>query len=367
MRHSSLYLNWYIRVPNVKYDLRSSGVTYPKYPLTLGEVDLNANCLDKAAELLSQRYKVKPECIFILSEGTSGQNARIIRCIAERDKKKEAIIEYPTYEPLLRQVQEYYPMVKRLERRKVENYRLDAEQFRKIASEKTGLLVLTNPHAPSGAIADRNELEEIITVAKEYGIYVLCDEIYAEFERESVPTIFSVDEELGISTTSFTKAYGLGGLRLGMALAQKKLIESLYADVIYMIGGGSNLVLITAIEFLTKGREHLEKHKQKWKRLRKETEEWLNEKGLEFFPGKIGVTYWVETPIGDTYKWMNMQAIPKHSLALVPGAFFLFKNGYELEKTNMLRLGLGNVNPDKPNLTEAFEAVEKAFKTYAPS
>jgi len=48
----------------------------------------------------------------------------------------------------------------------------------------------------------------------------------------------------------------------------------------------------------------------------------------------------------------------------VPGAFFLFKNGYKLAKSNMVRLGLGTVDPDNPNLSEAFQALEEATKTW---
>ena len=368
MKNPSLYLDWYIHVPNVKYDFCSSGLGYFKYNLTLGYVDLSINYAygnPEAAKQLAQRYNVQPENIFISSEGTSGQNNRIIRCLAERNKRRnEAIVEYPTYEPLLWQVQEHFTRVKRLERKEKESYRLDANALQKIVSEKTGLLVLTNPHAPSGAISNTNELKEIMTVASENGFYVLCDEIYAEFDRNVIPTVFSVNTDFGIATTSFTKAYGLGGLKLGVAIAKKNFVNELYTDVLNTVGNSPNIVQLIAAELLTKGREDLEKHKQKWISLKKETEGWLNEKGFEYFPNKSGITYWVKVPIKDTYKWIDDYVIPKYSLAAVPGAFFLFKNNRKLIKSNMMRLGLGSINPDKPNLNEALGVLEKAIVTY---
>jgi len=363
-----MYLDWYVHVPRVKYDFRSSGITYFKYNLTLGEVDLSVNYANgnpTAAKLLSQRYHVQPENVFISSEGASGQNARIIRYLAEmNEKKNEAIVEYPTYEPLLRQVQEHFPQVKRLERKEKEAYRLDADELRRIVSEKTGLLVLTNPHAPSGVISDVGELKEIMAVAREHAFYVLCDEIYAEFDRATVPTVFSVDKDYGIVTTSFTKAYGLGGLKLGVAVAKKGLVDSFYMDVLNTVGNSPNIVQVIAAELLMKGTEKLERHKQKWIRLKNEAEGLLNEKSLEYFPNKVSITYWVKLPTKGTYKWINEHAIPHCGLATVPGAFFLFKNDYRLMKSNMIRLGLGDVNPDKPNMAEAFEVLEKALKTY---
>jgi aspartate/methionine/tyrosine aminotransferase len=368
MKYPSAYLDWYINVPMVKHDFRSSGIAYFKYNLKLGEIDFSVNYAygnPDAARILAKRYHVQPENVFISSEGASGQNARIIRYLAERNEnKKEAIVEYPTYEPLLRQVQEHFLHVKRLERKAKEAYKLDAEALRKIVSEKTGLLVLTNPHAPSGAISNKGELREIMTVASEYGFYVLCDEIYAEFSRDAVPTIFSVNQDYGIVTTSFTKAYGLGGLKLGTALAEKGLVGELYKDVINTVGNSPNVVQLIAVELLTRGKEKLESHKQKWTAIKKETEKWLKEKDLEYFPNKVGVTYWAKLPIKDTYKWTNEHTIPHYSLAPVPGTFFLFKSNYKLETSDMIRLGIGNINPDKSNLRESLDILEEAIKTH---
>lgn len=368
MQHRSLYLDWYGHVPKVRHDFRSSGIAYFKYNLVLGEVDLSINYTNgnpETAKVLAQRYNTKPENVFISSEGASGQNARIIRYLAENaGNKNEAMVEYPTYEPLLRLVQEYFPRVKRLERTEKEAYRLDSDKLRKMISEKTGVIVLTNPHAPSGAIADTSELKEVMTVARENGVYVVCDEVYAEFSRRAIPTIFSIDERFGIATTSFTKAYGLGGLKLGIALANRSLVDELYSDVLNTVGNSPNIVQFIALELLGKGEHSLENHRQKWEHLKTETEEWLNEKGFEYSPNMAGVTYWVKLPMKDTYKWINDHAIPRRSLAPVPGAFFLFKNDYEIAESNMIRLGLGNINPDSSNLTEGLEALEEAVKTY---
>ena len=276
MKHPSMYLDWYIHVPNVKYDFRSSGTAYFKHNLNLGEVDLSVNYAHgnpEAVKQIANWYGVKPENVFISSEGASGQNARVVRCLAERDSnRREAIVEFPTYEPLLRTVQEHFRRVKRLDRRERDAYSLDADTLRKVASDKTGLLVLTNPHAPSGAISDSRELEEVTEVARECGFNVLCDEIYAEFDRKVVPTIFSVDPEVGIVTTSFTKAYGLGGLKLGIILAGKELVDELYTDVLNTVGTSPNIVQLVATELLTKGKENLLRHKKEWDRLKRQTE-----------------------------------------------------------------------------------------------
>ena len=366
MKHPSLYLDWYDHVPKVKHDFRSSGITLFKHNVNLGEVNLSVNYTHgnpETANQLAHMYGVKPENVFISSEGASGQNARIIRYLAEKNpEKREAIVEYPTYEPLLRTVQEHYPRVKRLDRLEKDAYVLDADRLRKIVSTKTGLLVLTNPHAPSGAVTGFRELREVMNVAQEHSLHVLCDEIYGEFDRKTVPTLFSVDPKFGLVTTSFTKAYGLGGLKLGVALAEKQLVDELYTDVLNTVGNTPNIVQLIGAELLATWKKRLLRHQQEWGQLKEKTERWLEEKGLKYFPNRVSVTYWVQLPIRDTYKWVTQQTVPKYSLAPVPGAFFLFKSGYKLVRSNMVRLGLGNINPKGSDLTEALGALEKALK-----
>ncbi len=371
MKHPSLYLEWYIRVPEVMYDFRASGVSRFKYRLVLGEVDFSVNYVHgnpRTPDLLAKRYQVQPKNVFVSAEGASGQNARVIRLLAEKNPKKtEAIVEYPTYEPLLRIVQEHFPVVKRLERKENDAYRFAADDLRRVASEKTGLILLTNPHLPSGAVLDSGKLREIVDVARESESYVVCDEIYAEFGRDAMPTIFSIDSDWGVVTTSFTKAYGLGGLRLGVTLASKELVDELYLDALNTIGSGSNLVEIVTQVLLTKGSEAIERHRRKWMRLKKEAEKWLNARGFDYFPNRFGVAYWVKLPMKDTHRWVNEHAIPHHSLAVVPGTFFLFKNNYKLARSNMVRLGLGNINPSGSDFHLALDALESAINTYGPS
>jgi aspartate/methionine/tyrosine aminotransferase len=365
MKYASAYLDWYVRVPKVKYDLRSSGLTGFKYDLNLGQVDLSVNYghggNPETTNLLAERYKIKPENIFITSEGASGISSRIIRFIAEKNKSRnEAVVEYPTYEPLLRFAQEHFPVVKRFERKAGSNYEIDVKSVAQATSSKTGLLVLTNPHAPSATIADRENVKKIQDLARERGFYVLCDEIYAEFNRAAVPIIFSADSDRSIVTTSFTKAYGLGGLKLGIAVLDKELVKDLYRDVLNTIGNSANVIQMVATELL-KNLKKLEEYADKWKESKTATEKWLDENDLRYFPNKSGVTYWVETPIDDTYKWVNESVIPDFNLALVPGAHFLFKNDYEVIKSNMMRIGLGALSPSEHDVQSALETLRVAM------
>lgn len=366
MHLPSSYLNWYVQVPAIKHDLRSSGISNFKWKLNLEEVDFTENFAHgnpEALKLLANYYKVKPENICISSDGASGQNTRTLEFLSSRKNKNEVAVEYPTYEPMLRQAQTYFQNVKRIKRKKQNNYKFDLDELEKMISDKTAALVITNPHAPSGVTFSKKDLVEIMDVAKKHDCYVVCDEIYAEFNREKTTPLFSVDNDLGIVTTSFSKAYGLGGLKAGFVLASKEVVDELYSSVFNTAGCDSNVVELALINLLTEGRDAMENHKKKWIGMRRETEKWLSQTdAVSYTPNPSGVFFWVETKINDTYKWVNQCAIPEFSLAVVPGAFFLFKK-YEINQTSQFRLGIGNINPDNPTaLDKALQSLGKALK-----
>ena len=87
--------------------------------------------------------------------------------------------------------------------------------------EDTKIVVIVNPNNPTGSAADPEEVEKIVKAAK--GSIVLIDEAYIEFYGKSALPLLDKYENVMIVRT-FSKAYGLAGLRLGYIVADKKKI-----------------------------------------------------------------------------------------------------------------------------------------------
>ncbi len=85
---------------------------------------------------------------------------------------------------------------------------------------KTRMVFLTNPHNPTGALITRQALDDFVAaLAKD--VVLLIDEAYIEFVREpncpqSIDYLDSGKIVVGLRT--FSKAYGLAGLRIGYGL-----------------------------------------------------------------------------------------------------------------------------------------------------
>jgi aspartate/methionine/tyrosine aminotransferase len=105
---------------------------------------------------------------------------------------------------------------------------LDIDGLHRAVSKKTRLIVVTNPNNPTGAVLNRQEMDEVVRVARKARAWLLVDEIYrgAEVSGPLTPTFWGSYEKLLI-TSGLSKAFGLPGLRLGWIVAPPKTIAKL--------------------------------------------------------------------------------------------------------------------------------------------
>lgn len=76
---------------------------------------------------------------------------------------------------------------------------------------------------------------EVVSLARQYGIYILCDEVYRflEYKEEDRGAFICELYELGVSINVMSKSFGLPGLRIGWAASRSKLvIESIRIKII---------------------------------------------------------------------------------------------------------------------------------------
>ena len=111
-----------------------------------------------------------------------------------------------------------------------ERYRFDLENLRKAITSKTRLIYLCNPNNPTGTVLSPDEIEGFLKDLPE-GILVVLDEAYVDFmDAEKIPPTLTWIEEgyPVISLRTFSKAYGLAGMRVGYAFSSKEVIDFLY-------------------------------------------------------------------------------------------------------------------------------------------
>jgi histidinol-phosphate aminotransferase len=102
-----------------------------------------------------------------------------------------------------------------------ENFELDSQKLLNAANEKTKLVFLCSPNNPSGNLLSKTE---IINILNNLNGLVVVDEAYIDFAPgESLMSELDKYPNLVILQT-FSKAWGLAGIRLGMAFASPEII-----------------------------------------------------------------------------------------------------------------------------------------------
>jgi aspartate/methionine/tyrosine aminotransferase len=99
-----------------------------------------------------------------------------------------------------------------------DGWALDVRRIeRAMISGRTKLIVVNFPHNPTGCIISAEQQAALIAVARAYGAWIFCDEIYRGVERNPVDAVdpIALRYERGISLGGMSKVYGMAGLRVG--------------------------------------------------------------------------------------------------------------------------------------------------------
>ena len=227
MKYSD-YMTWAKHHAAAKYNLANSGILgceTSDLALTLNDVMVNGPNHEGFTPLkaaIARRYGVNDDNV-VIAQGTSMANFLTMATLLERGD--EVLIEQPAYDPFLSAASYLGANIKRFARRFENGYQLDLEELKGLVSARTKLIVLSNPHNPSGVNINSETVAQVGDLATAVGANVLVDEVYRDILFEDAEPVAAHLGDHFITTSSLTKAYGLSGLRCGWILCERALAE----------------------------------------------------------------------------------------------------------------------------------------------
>lgn len=110
-----------------------------------------------------------------------------------------------------------------------DHFTLRIDDILAAVNERTKLIFLGNPNNPTGTIVTQEEMDRLYDTLPDH-VMVIADEVYYQFVRspdypDSLAAVLA--EKNVIVLHSFSKAYGLAGLRIGIAIARPDIISRL--------------------------------------------------------------------------------------------------------------------------------------------
>jgi len=153
------------------------------------------------------------------------------------------------------------------------------------ADRNAGLIYVCNPNNPTGSITPKDDIEYLVA-HKPKGAVVLLDEAYIHLSRTAVPAspLVAADKDVIILRT-FSKLYGMAGLRAGAALGRPDLLAKLRG---YGAGALPVTGMVGAIASL-KVKGLVEQRRKVIAEIREETAEWLDKRGFAVLPSEANM------------------------------------------------------------------------------
>lgn len=315
----------------------------------------NAGLLELREEInryLNRRFSLNydPKDGILVTVG--GSEAIDIALRAMVDPGDEVIIPQPSYvsyEPcaILAGAK---PVI--IELKNENQFRLTAAELEAAVTDKTKVLILPFPNNPTGAIMERNDLEEIAKVIEKHDLFVLSDEIYSELcyteKHVSIANIPGMWERT-ILINGFSKSYAMTGWRLGYACGPKQIIEQMYKIHQFCIMCAPTTSQYAAIDALKNGDADVQMMRESYNQRRRYLVNAFREMGLECFePFGAFYIFPCVKQFGMTSDEFASRLLHEEKLAVVPGnafgdsgeGFLRISYAYSLEK---LKIAIGRL------------------------
>jgi len=113
------------------------------------------------------------------------------------------------------------------------DFSINPDKILSLVNEKTRLLILNNPHNPTGSFTEKSEIDKLAKGLQNFpNVAILSDEIYGRliFEKKEFPTFFNYPDlyDRLIVLDGWSKTYAMTGWRLGWGVWPEKLLDHLF-------------------------------------------------------------------------------------------------------------------------------------------
>ena len=276
--------------------IRAIENNFTRYTAVAGVPQIRQAIVDRHAADFGSAY-VQDECVF-----TTGGKLALFNVIEVLiDHGDEVILPVPYWVSYKDIIQYAGGTPVYVQTSEAENFRLTAAMVEAAITPKTKAIVINTPSNPSGAVMSAADLEAIVRLAHDRGIYVLLDEcyVYLTFAGEPVSAgSFTDCKEHMIILGSLSKTYAMTGWRAGFALGPRPIIAAMSKLQSQSTSNTASMVQQASIAAVTGSQACVSEMNADYKKLR--------DRVLEGFKTIPGLTCTV--PEGAFYVYPNVRA-----------------------------------------------------------
>jgi aspartate aminotransferase len=198
---------------------------FTRYTVVPGIPDVRKAIVERHACDFGSDYAID-EAIFT----TGGKHALFNAIQILVDHGDEVILPVPYWVSFKDIIQYAGGTVVYLETGESENFRITADSIERAITPRTKAIILNSPSNPAGSVVSAQDLERIVQLAHDRGIFLLLDEcyVYLNYAGNCVSGgSYTWAKEHLVILGSLSKTYSMTGWRAGYALASKAIVANL--------------------------------------------------------------------------------------------------------------------------------------------
>jgi aminotransferase len=172
---------------------------------------------------------VDPQTEVIVTAGA--QAAMMVVALGLFEEGDEVLVPTPFYDEYRRDIMLAGAVMNPVQTRVDRNFEVDPADLERAITPRTKAMILISPSNPTGAVMERETLEQIAAIAKKHDLLVIWDELYERFVYDDFKhvSLASLDGmwERTIVINGFSKCFGMTGWRIGYIAARREISEAL--------------------------------------------------------------------------------------------------------------------------------------------
>ena len=243
---------------------------------------------------------------------------------------------------------------------KNKDFSINPDTILSLINEKTRLLILNNPHNPTGGFTEKHVIDKLANGLKKFpDLAILSDEVYDRliFDEKEIPTLLNYPDlyDRLIVLNGWSKTYAMTGWRLGWSVWPEKLIEHVFKFCVNSHSCVNTPAQYGAIAALNGPENHLNDMMKEFNLRRKLIVDGLRTlKGIECsIPGGSFFIFPNVSKTGMDGENFTKKCLQEAGVAMIPGIAF------GKLATDNVRL---NFATSRENISRAIEKIDKILK-----
>jgi LL-diaminopimelate aminotransferase len=229
---------------------------------------------------------------------------------------------YPTYSSVAKLVG---TKIRTYSMKEESDWSVDIDTLKKSDLSKVKIMWINFPHMPTGKVANRAELRELVALAQANQFLIVNDNPYSLILNEAPLSILSIEgaEDIALELNSLSKSHNMAGWRIGWVAGKKEYIDAVVKVKSNMDSGMFLGLQHAAVEALKNGKAWFEKQNEIYLQRSKAARKILDELGCTYANKQSGLFVWAKAPgqINNVEKWID-DILYQTKVFITPGFIF---------------------------------------------